>query len=276
MKKLALLLAALSVASVSYAKEVVPEPVVEEVVVEEPSKSYVVTDKGLFYIANDYQELKALPSFSINAPAGLVPGSGIAFVGISGTRNSHDTDGGFGFGVGYGNPYESLGGAISLSVGSVDPRDGGSFDRGNINVSAGHIFSEYGLGISVGSSNIDLWHNDSKNKLDPSYYLSATKLLPNEIAPITITVGAGNNMYAKTDEKGNKNHKVYPFISAAAYILPQLSIIVDYTSDITSAGFGIVPSPKLPVSLILGAYDITDETSFGTSFMAGLSAAYTF
>ena len=276
MKKLALLLAALSVASVSYAKEVAPvAEVVVEPVVEETTE-VVATDKGLFYIAKNFQELRALPGFTINAPAGLVPGAGVVFAGISGTSNSDDTDGGLGFGFGYGNPYESVGGAASLTVGSIDPRDGGSFNRGGLNLSLGHVFSEYGLGAAVGVTNIDLWHADHDQKLDPSFYGAVTKLLPNDIAPMTLTVGLGNNIYADVDEDGDKKDKVYPFVSLAAYVLPQMSLIADFTSGITSAGVSVVPFPSIPVSMTMGAYDISDETVQGTSFIAGLSAAYVF
>ena len=276
MKKLALLLAALSVASVSYAKEVAPvAEVVVEPVVEETTE-VVATDKGLFYIAKNFQELRALPGFTINAPAGLVPGAGVVFAGISGTSNSDDTDGGLGFGFGYGNPYESVGGAASLTVGSIDPRDGGSFNRGGLNLSLGHVFSEYGLGAAVGVTNIDLWHADHDQKLDPSFYGAVTKLLPNDIAPMTLTVGLGNNIYADVDEDGDKKDKVYPFVSLAAYVLPQMSLIADFTSGITSAGVSVVPFPSIPVSMTMGAYDISNETIQGTSFIAGLSAAYVF
>ena len=276
MKKLALLLAALSVASVSYAKEVAPvAEVVVEPVVEETTE-VVATDKGLFYIAKNFQELRALPGFTINAPAGLVPGAGVVFAGISGTSNSDDTDGGLGFGFGYGNPYESVGGAASLTIGSIDPRDGGSFNRGGLNLSLGHVFSEYGLGAAVGVTNIDLWHADHDQKLDPSFYGAVTKLLPNDIAPLTLTVGLGNNIYADVDEDGDKKDKVYPFVSLAAYVLPQMSLIADFTSGITSAGVSVVPFPSIPVSMTMGAYDISDETVQGTSFIAGLSAAYVF
>ena len=276
MKKLALLLAALSVASVSYAKEVAPvAEVVVEPVVEETTE-VVATDKGLFYIAKNFQELRALPGFTINAPAGLVPGAGVVFAGISGTSNSDDTDGGLGFGFGYGNPYESVGGAASLTIGSIDPRDGGSFNRGGLNLSLGHVFSEYGLGAAVGVTNIDLWHADHDQKLDPSFYGAVTKLLPNDIAPMTLTVGLGNNIYADVDEDVDKKDKVYPFVSLAAYVLPQMSLIADFTSGITSAGVSVVPFPSIPVSMTMGAYDISDETVQGTSFIAGLSAAYVF
>ena len=117
------------------------------------SSNQARTDKGIFYIAKDFTEMAALPGFTLSAPAGLVPGAGVVFGGVSGTYNSVEhTDGAMGFGIGYGNPYETLGGAISLSLGSINPDDGGAFNRGNLNVSVGHTFKEYGFGVAVGMS----------------------------------------------------------------------------------------------------------------------------
>ena len=95
---------------------------------------------------------------------------------------------------------------------------------------------------------------------------------------MTLTVGLGNNIYADVDEDedGDKKDKVYPFASLAAYVLPQMSLIADFTGGITSAGVSVVPFPSIPVSMTMGAYDISDETIQGTSFIAGLSAAYVF
>ena len=200
------------------------------------------------------------------------------FRGVSGTYNSVEhTDGAMGFGIGYGNPYETLGGAISLSLGSINPDDGGAFNRGNLNVSVGHTFKEYGFGVAVGMSGATLWHDNSGDDIDPSFYGSVTKLLPNDIAPIAITAGLGNNAYADTNESGNKKDKVYGFVSGAVYILPQVSLIADYTSGVTSVGVGVVPFPSLPITLTAGAYDITKEgNQEEVSFIGGLSAAYVF
>ena len=235
-------------------------------------------DKGIFYVAKDFTEMAALPGFTLSAPAGLVPGAGVVFGGVSGTYNSVEhTDGAMGFGIGYGNPYETLGGAISLSLGSINPDDGGAFNRGNLNVSVGHTFKEYGFGVAVGMSGATLWHDNSGDDIDPSFYGSVTKLLPNDIAPIAITAGLGNNAYADTKESGNKKDKVYGFVSGAVYILPQVSLIADYTSGVTSVGVGVVPFPSLPITLTAGAYDITKEgNQEEVSFIGGLSAAYVF
>lgn len=237
-----------------------------------------INEGRYFYIAQNYQEVAAVPSFTMSAPAGLVASKGVIFAGVSGTHNSVEgTDGGLGFGFGFGNPNETVGGAVSLAVGSINPEDGGAFNRGNLNISVGHTFSQYGFGVAVGMTGADLWHDNSSNESDPSFYGAVTKLLPNDVAPIIVTAGLGNNVYADTNTSGDKKDKVYPFASVAAYIIPQLSLIADYTSGVTTLGVGIVPSPKLPITITLGAYDIAKQGSQETtSFIGSLSAAYVF
>lgn len=237
-----------------------------------------VNEGRYFYVAQNYQELAAVPSFTMSAPAGLVPGWGVVFAGASGTHNSvESTDGALGFGFGYGNPYDSLGGAVSLSIGSINPDDGGAFNRGDVNLSVGHTFSQYGFGVAVGMTGGNVWHDSKANETDPSFYASVTKLLPNDVIPVIVTAGLGNNMYADTNDTGDKKDKVYPFASVAAYIMPQMSLIADFTSGVTTLGVGIVPSPKLPITITLGAYDVAEQGNQGvTSFIGGISAAYAF
>ncbi len=236
------------------------------------------SEKGIFYIAKNFQEVAAVPGFTMSAPVGLVPGAGVVFGGISGTYNDVEhADGAMGFGFGYGNPYETLGGAVSLSLGSINTDEGGVYDRGNVNVSVGHTFAEYGVGVAVGMTGATLWHANGDDELDPSFYAAASKLLPNDVAPVILTAGFGNNVYADTNSTGDKKDKVYPFVSGAVYILPQVSLIADYTSGVTSVGIGVVPFPTIPVTLTIGAYDIAKQGKQDeTSFIGSLSAAYVF
>ena len=213
------------------------------------------SEKGIFYIAKNFQEVAAVPGFTMSAPAGLVPGAGVVFGGISGTYNDVEhADGAMGFGFGYGNPYETLGGAVSLSLGSINTDESGVYDRGNVNVSVGHTFAEYGVGVAVGMTGATLWHANGDDELDPSFYAAVSKLLPNDVAPVILTAGFGNNVYADTNSTGDKKDKVYPFVSGAVYILPQVSLIADYTSGITSVGIGVVPFPTIPVTLTTVSY----------------------
>ncbi|MGL5098943.1 MAG: hypothetical protein ACRC6B_02725, partial [Fusobacteriaceae bacterium] len=76
---------------------------------------------------------------------------------------------------------------------------------------------------------------------------------------------------------GNLESKIGGFAAVAVYLMPQLSLIADYTSGITTAGIGFVPFPKLPVSFTMGASDLFKHAEENkVSFIAGVSAAYTF
>ena len=105
------------------------------------AKKDVASDKPLIYLADNFHEMATLPSFSLGAPSGLVSSYGVAFAGISGRRDSDNTDGAMALGMGFGDANK-IGGAVSLGIGSIDPRDGGSFNRGNLNLNVGHHFKE--------------------------------------------------------------------------------------------------------------------------------------
>ena len=113
------------------------------------------------YLNRSFDELATLPSFSMGAPAGLVPSFGVVFAGIGGitkSPGSGDTDGSMAVGMGYGNAQESYGGAVTLGIGSVnDDEDFAS--TGVLSVSLGRFFSEQLTGVSVGVINLDIWHD---------------------------------------------------------------------------------------------------------------------
>lgn len=238
----------------------------------------------LLYLADDFGQMRVLPGFTFAAPVGLVPGWGVAFVGgagttDNGTTNNSGADGGVGFGLGWGDPINFVGGGVALGIGSIDPRDGGAFDRGNLNVSVGHTFQDYGLGVAVGMTNLDLWHNSGDMRVDQSLYAAVTKLLPNDIAPLVVTAGLGDNAYVEVDRsltEEERRDKVGPFASIAAYVLPQASVVLDYTSGVTTLGTSIVPFPDYPIVLGLYAHDLaqerpSDEVSFVGTLSAGIS-----
>lgn len=233
----------------------------------------------LFYLVDDFSGLATIPGFSFGAPSGLVPGYGTAFIGLGGTSYNDDTDGGMALGGGFGDPIKSVGGSVSLSIGSIDPRDGGAFNRGSINLSVGKHFPVYGLGTSVGISNIDIWHNTNDEKMDPSYYAAITKLLPNDLAPVIISAGFGSNSFSdhgKYDYDDREN-EWGTFFSGAVYIHPQMNLVLDYTSGMTTFGTSIVPMPDYPISIGLAAHDIfkdnkdIDEVRFLGTVSMGFS-----
>jgi len=236
---------------------------------------------GLFSLADDFSQLKILPSFTFGAPSGMVPGFGTVFAGISGTINGLEDgaqDGALAFGGGFGDPFKAIGGYASLSVGSINPADGGEFNRGALGLGFGHTFKNYALGVAVGINTIDLWHDKAVNEIEyPSFYLAVTKLLANDFAPVILTAGAGNSAFGNVNESNAKNRKydAQEFLAAAVYILPQLSLIGDYTAGITTAGVSIVPCPRYPVVVGLAANDILTQSN-GINAMATIGFGYAF
>ena len=254
---------------------------------ETSSSSLVSQFKELtqeFYVADAGTSLASSPSFSFGAASGFVPGYGTAFIGIGGSHNDGTTDGGLSVGGGFGDPVKSVGGVVSLGIGSIDPTDGGAFNRGSGSVSLGKTFPAYGLGASVGISNVDLWHADSIDEVDESYYVAVTKILPNDIAPVIVSVGLGSNTFADVNDdnsatSANENKDKWgEFISGAVYVHPQMSLVLDYTSAITTFGTSIVPMPKYPVTVGLAAQDIFkhDNVDEGVKFVGSLSISFTF
>lgn len=238
----------------------------------------------LFYLVEDFDGLATAPGFSFGAPSGLVPGFGTAFIGFAGTSYSSDTDGALALGGGFGDPIKSVGGAASLSLGSIDPQDGGAGNRGSLNLSLGKTFADYGFGAAIGVSNIDLWHDTHDNKLDPSYYGAVTKLFPNNVAPVIITAGVGSNGYADISKddinttKNERKHKWGEFLTGAVYVHPQMSLILDYSSGITTFGTSIVPMPNYPVAIGLAAQDLfkEDKAVDSIKFLGTLSVGFAF
>ncbi|MGL4653508.1 hypothetical protein [Cetobacterium sp.] len=236
-------------------------------------------DKPLIYKAESFHEMATLPGFSMGAPSGLVSSYGVAFAGLSARKDSDDTDGALALGMGFGNS-ETLGGSVSLGVGSIDPRDGGAFNRGNLNMNVGHHFKDYGLGLSVGMNGVNLWHDNGTDgdRENPSFYTAVTKLFPNDCIPMAVTLGLGNNSFADINiENRDRKEEIGGFGAVAFYLMPQLSFIVDYTSNVLTSGISVVPFPNYPISVNLGATNLTEQgPKDKVAAIGSIAAAYVF
>jgi len=234
-----------------------------------------------FRWVSNFDELRTLPGFALTSPSGLVPSAGVVFAGVSGLTDapgSGKTDGAAAIGAGFGNAHEGIGGAVTLGLGSINPEDGGAFNRGTLNLSVGHFNDEALAGVSFGVRGIDLWHADDELP-NPSFYTAFTQLFPNDVAPVIATLGVGNNGFrflrSTTD---NPESALGVFGSVAAYVAPQVSVIADYTSGVSSLGVSLVPLPDVPLTLQLGAWDIFKytEDNDNVSFLGSLTYVYQF
>lgn len=159
-------------------------------------------------------------------------------------------------------------------MGSINPTDGGAFNRGGVGLTVGRFFTDSLIGVAVGVKNATGWDSDFDTP-DPSYYAAVTKILPNNYAPVIVNIGVGNNGYADINETVDRTGEIDVFGSVAVYVLPQVSLIADYTAGATSIGASLVPFAKLPLTLNVGVWDVLDNINGADTAVTG-SLTYAF
>ena len=221
-----------------------------------------------------YDRMAALPGTSLGAPSGMTSSWGSYFLALGGLTNtptSNRTDGSFAMGMGLGDPLKDFGSTISLSIGSVNP-DGNAGERGSFGVSVGKFFVDQQLGVAVGAINVAGW-NDVTTKPKSSIYVAVTKIIPIDEHPIIINAGFGTNAFADVQEL-NPEDETGIFLSAAVYLNPHVSFIVDSTSAVLSVGTSITPISYIPLVITLGAFDINKDVPNHDSVSFTGSVAY--
>jgi len=242
-------------------------------------------DNNDYYFTLDPNKVHASPTFSLASPSGLTPFQKVAFVGIGGIKNMPgrpvSVDGAMSTGFGFAlSEKDKIGMLVGLDLGSINPSDGGAFDRGDLGLTIGKYFDDYNTGVSLGIKNISLWYA-AAGKNTPSVYIAATKIAMLGEYRTIMNLGFGNNAFRTlydTGTKSERSKRASMFGSVAIYPLPQLSLVADYTAGITSIGAGVVPIAAWPVSLSLGLYDVTKEIKNHDKaiFIASLGYSYSF
>ena len=239
----------------------------------------VVSAHGFeFFAAKRYDELAALPAFSLGAPTGLVSGWGSAFMafgGLANTSSADKTDGSLAAGMGLGDPIKSVGSVVSLSIGSVSP-DGGIGERGALGVSLGKFFVGPQLGVAIGGINVAGW-SDLSEKPKHSAYVAVTKIIPIEDHPVIINAGVGTNSFADIQEI-DRESEAGVFASVGVYLTPHISLIADYTASIVTLGTSILPVSDFPLIITMGAFDVNNRVpgDEGTTFVGSVAYSFTF
>jgi len=225
-----------------------------------------------------FNNLETLPAFSLVAPSGSTPRENFVSSSLGGITNTPGST-------------EKVRGAASLGLGVAFPSDIGlalNIDLGGKNlgqrqelsVSLGKYFNSLDINVSLGMRNFTMWHDDG-SKNNPSAFIAASKLLILQDTIAIFNVGFGNNDFRTITDAAPSSVRVKnlsPFASGAYYLLPQLSLIADYTSGIATLGVGLVPKASWPISVSLGIYDVTKTIPNHNkqSFIASVSSSYTF
>lgn len=227
---------------------------------------------------SSFYDAATLPAFSLLAPSGFTPTLNYMSASIGGIANipatNNDSKGGASIGLGIVLPSDF---GVTLNIDMDAPQFS---RRQELAMSVGKYFKDWDASLSVGIRNITIWHNDGSQNV-PSVYVATSKIFVFEESIAILNGGLGNNDYrviTDTAPSASRAKVLSPFISAAYYMMPQLSIIADYTAGITTIGAGIVPLASWPLSFSVGIYDIGKAIPGHSdiSWIASLSTSVTF
>lgn len=210
------------------------------------------------------------PGIAFGSPVGFGAGWGEAYVGVGGntlpqnSNNPDNVDGSASVGFGLGDPSVV---AVEATVTTISLRN--SFgDSGNTNFKISRLLPGRSS-IAIGQDNT--WPWGDATQVRPSTYAAFTTMFdlspasPRAPWTVSLNVGAGDHRFKDPGEAG-----AGVFGSIAIVPIRQLSVIVDYTGRDTNAAVSVVPFPRLPAVLTLGAINLGHRLGRDTEFAGGV------
>ncbi len=213
----------------------------------------------------------ASPGSSLGSPSAFGARWGTAFAGISYASqpdNVDKADGSSVIGMGFGDPVESLG--LEVNVGIISLANAFA-DSGAVGFKVHKVIPEAGnLGLAVGWSNALRWGDAEKAK-DTIYGVATQqfRLRPqadNEL-PLTISMGIGTGGFRSKGAIAARDNAANVFASAGLKVIPELSLISNWTGNQLNLGVSTAPVRQLPMVFSLGVSDVTNNTSGGPRFL---------
>jgi hypothetical protein len=224
-------------------------------------------------------------STSIITPTGWGASYGIVFFGAGTTTPqvySTRTDADAGAGFGLGNPEKNLGLELSVEMMDVSKRDNFSYGF--------KVHRIIANGTSIGFGGLTLFRDKKKSDADESYYFAvshAVQGLPSEYSPnesrMHLNLGVGNGMFSKMSPQdikaGKGKHGTYVFGSTAYEIFKATNAIVEWSGVNLNAGLstGLFSlGQNLPITVTIGAADLTNYSADGVRLIVGVSGGILF
>lgn len=163
------------------------------------------------------------------------------------------TDGNFLVGAGLGKSDKYVGLQVTGLVNSLGFNNTNFADSGSFGVKLFRWLTP-NFSVAIGGANVGRWGNLKQDA--NSWYGSMTdyfSFFQDGRYPMAVTFGVGTGAFFSTAQfRNNSDNQIKPFGSVAVSIIPQLSAIVDYTTDMWSAGVSVVP--YLPFPFAITAY----------------------
>lgn len=219
------------------------------------------------------------PARSFGSPLGFGANLGDVFGGIGGTEittpsnssDEDDLDGSMVVGFGLGDGVSSIGAVVSFGI--ISLQDGFGED-GNVNFKL-HSYLGNGWGVAAGAENLGGW--GKADSVDSSHYAVVSKVTalrpenPENPLALTINGGIGDNRF---DDFGEDD--LNAFGSVALNFTRTVGGIVDWTGRQLNVGMSFVPIRYLPISVTVGASNVTEEGNRDVAFAGSVGLSYNF
>lgn len=215
------------------------------------------------------------PGSSANTPTAFGPNQGDLFAGAGFQARTRYApagrdgwDGAAVVGFGLGNAHETLGLEVAMTL--ISTFDSGFFDKTSFSFKLHRALPGNGA-IALGWENAFVVGEGTDG--GRSLYMVGSKLLPlgnrNYLDRLTASVGIGNGRFRFEEDVRAGIERVNLFASAGLQLVPNASLIADWTGQDLTLAASIVPFRRLPLVITPGIADLTGSAGDGARFILG-------
>lgn len=216
-------------------------------------------------------------AISLFSPVGFGADMGTVFgtaAAVNEWPGTNASDGNLSLGAGLGNGEKYLGLQINALIDSVGVRDPFG-QNGNVSFKVFRWLTS-STAVAFGNANLQGWGALADSA--QSYYGAVTQyfsFMSDNSLPVAVTVGAGSGAFHSTaDFRNGVDSNVTGFGSVAVNVIPQVSVIADYTSEVLSAGVSAMPISTIPAVVTAYATNLAGGNKVGGGATYGLRLSY--
>jgi hypothetical protein len=220
----------------------------------------------------------AAPSSTLSTPTAFGANFGTAFVGLSlvdRPRGGDDPDGSAVVGIGLGDSRRYVGLEVATSIISLSDSNGRDSIGGSgaVNLKL-HRILPGGVGVAIGLENALAW-GDAR-QADSSVYGVVSRAFPlqpnnpNNRMPLVLSLGAGGGRFRSVSDIQDRRNSIGVFASAGLRVIPQASLIANWTGQDLNLGASVAPFSKIPLTITAGLADVTGNAGDGVRFAIGI------
>ena len=226
----------------------------------------------------------ASPGISFGSPTAYGANWGDVFGGIgvisrSPTTSAADDSAVIGFGLGDADKYVGL--EIATAITGIDVADNTFAQNGNFAFKL-HRNLPNNFAVALGVQSIG--NRGTARTEKETYYVSGTKVFitrpgqPSNPMPLFVTVGMGNGLYRNQGDQGLtvSNDHYGPFGAVAWHFVPRAGVVADYSAEKLNLGVSVAPFNPLPITMTVGALDVTGRKSSKLAWAVTAGLVYNF